>query len=246
MGLTDLFFVRILRGAVVEVVGKWRPLLRALILPAVLMTATSLAALYAMVWYFDMGGSMKRLAVLGYTQFVIWLLLYVLFGMSCHRIILLGEGSLPSRFGIYWTMRETRFMGWVILVGTISMLVVYPFQFATLYLPPYSIHWSITWYVPLVLATYIDGRISMVLPATAVGERSSIVESWRLTRGKGLHIMAALFIAALATDLVGMGIKTIFDGVPIVSQVVSRAINFPLVAVAVGIISVTYRELNKR
>ena len=241
----DLLFVRILRGAVVEVVGKWRPLLRALIVPAVLMTATNFATQYAMTWHYNTFGSTERLAVLGYIQFVVWLLLYVLFGMSCHRIILLGEGSLPNRFGIYWTMRETRFMGWVMLVGLIYMLLMFPFQLATVYLPPHSVHWSVAWYLPLLLATYVDGRVSMVLPATAVGERSSIGESWRLTRSKGLHIMAALVIVAVATDLVAMGTRYLLQHLEQTALLASRVISFPLVAVAVGILSVTYRELKR-
>jgi hypothetical protein len=242
----DLFFVRILRGAVFEVVTRWRPLLRALIVPAVLMMGTNYATQYLMQWHFSTRGSLEELKVLGYIQFVVWLLLYSIFAMSCHRVILLGEASLPSRFGIYWTMRETRFLGWVILVGTIYMLMTFPFQVAALYVQPEFNPRLITWYVPVLLATYIDGRISMVLPATAVGERSSIIESWRLTRGKGLHIMAALFIAGFVSDLVAQATRNVLDDLPLTARLVSNAINFPLVAIAVGIISVTYRDLNKK
>lgn len=246
MGLTDVFFVRILRGAVFEVVTRWRPLLRALILPTVLIMALTYTTQYLMQWQYATYGSMEGLKALGYLQFAVWLLLYALFAMSCHRVILLGEESLPSRYGIYWTMRETRFLGWVVLVGTVYMLLVFPFQVATLYLPRSWWDWQLMWYLPTLLATYIDGRISLVLPATAVGERSSIVESWRLTRSRGLHIAAALFIAAVATDLVSMGTRFVLQDVPQVAQLVSNVLKFPLVAVAVGIISVTYRELNKR
>ncbi len=239
----NLFFMRILRGAIREVITRWRPLLRALIVPAVLMTATSFATQYLIQWHWETYRSMDRLAVLGYVQLMVWLVLYVLFGMSCHRIILLGEESLPSRYGIYWTMRETRFLGWVILVGAIHMLLIFPFQFATLYLPSESVPWYVTWYVPILVATYFDGRISLVLPATAVGEQSSIVESWRLTRGKGLHIMAALFLVAIATDYFSTATKHVLDDAALTALLVSSMVTFPLVAVAVGILSVTYREL---
>jgi hypothetical protein len=243
--MRDPFVVRILRAAVVEVVARWRPLLRALLLPAVLMTATSLATQYLMRWYYTTHGAMEPTVWLGYIQAFVWLVLYVLFGMSCHRVILLGEGSLPSRFGIYWTMRETRFLGWVVLLGAVHMLLTFPFQVAALYWQPEFNPWLITWYVPLLLATYIDGRISMVLPATAAEEPSSIVKSWQLTRGKGLHIMAALFIAALASDVVAQVTRNVLEDLPQTARLVSSAINFPLVAVAVGILSVTYRELSK-
>ena len=245
----DRFFVRILRGAVIEVVTRWRPLFRALVVPAVLMIGTSYATQYLMQWQYKTYGSIDGVQALGYVQLVLWLLLYALFGMSCHRIILLGEGSLPSRFGIYWTLRETRFLGWVILVGAIYMLMLLPFQLAAAYLgrsiPSNWPLWLFFSWAPLLLATYIDGRVSMVLPATAIEERSSIVESWRLTRGRGLHIAAALFIVAIASDLVGMGTNYLFKELALVGRMLSNAVNFPLIAVAVGIISVTYRELTE-
>ena len=245
MGLNDLFFVRILRGAVVEVVTRWRPLLQALVLPALLMTASTYVTQFLMQWQFTTHGSIEGLKVLGYIQFVVWLLLYVLFGMSCHRVILLGDEPLPRKFGLYWTYRETRFLGWVIVIGIIYMLLTIPFQIAALYVPRLGWDWKISWYVPMLLATYVDGRVSMVLPATAVGERSSIVASWRLTRGKGLHIAAALFIVAIATDIFGSAVNELLDFVPQVGRLTANIISFPLVAVAVGVISVSYRELSK-
>lgn len=241
----DLFLVKILRGAVFEVVTRWRPLLRALVLPAVLMTASSYATQYLMQWQYTTTGSIESLKVIGYLQLVVWLVLYVLFGMSCHRIILLGEVSLPSRFGIYWTMRETRFLGWAILVGLIHTALTLPFHLLAMYLPPFWRDWSITWYISVFLATYFDGRISLVLPATAIDERSSIVESWRLTRGNGLAIAIALFVVALATDLVSVGTQSVFASTPDLARVISKLLQFPLVAVAVGVLSVTYRELRQ-
>lgn len=244
----QLFFVRILRGAVFEVITRWRPLLCALILPAVLMIATSNATQYLMRWHYATHGSIEGVQVLGYVQLVVSLLLHTLFAMSCHRIILLSDEPLPRRFGIYWTMRETRFLGWVVLVGMIYMLMSFPFisaaTYLRLYLPPDSFYWHINAYVPILLATYVDGRISLVLPATAVGERSSIIESWRLTSGKGLHIAAALLVAAIASDFVGSGINRLMEDLPQVARLVSSMLTFPLVAIAVGIISITYRELS--
>ncbi|MDJ0905824.1 MAG: hypothetical protein QNI96_07380 [Woeseiaceae bacterium] len=241
--------MRILRGAVSEVAARWRPLLRALIVPALLITALNFGTQYLMQWQHESNGSFEGLQALGWAQFVVWFLLYALFAMSCHRIILLGEESLPNRFGIYWTMRETRFLGWVVLVAMIYMLLSAPFQIAAtylrLYITPDSFYWHFNAYIPVLLATYVDGRISMVLPATAVGERSSIVESWRMTRGNGLHIAGALLIAAIATDLVSIGINQVLKDLPQTGRLVSFMVNFPLVAVAVGIISVSYRELSK-
>ena len=240
--------MKILRGAIREVISRWRPLLRALIVPALLITAANFGTQYLMQWHYKTNSSIEGLQALGWAQFIVWFVLYALFAMSCHRVILLGEESLPNRFGLYWTMRETRFLGWVVLVGAIYMLLSAPFQigatYLRLYITPDSFYWHFNAYIPILLATYIDGRISMVLPATAVGERSSIVESWRLTRRKGLHIAGAILIAAIATDLIAIGIRNLLNDLPQTGRLVSFLVNFPLVAVAVGIISVSYRELS--
>ena len=126
------------------------------------------------------------------------------------------------------------------------MLLSMPLQTAALYMQQsWYTDWWIAWYLPVLPAIYVDGRISLVLPATAVGERSNIVESWRMTRGNGLDIAAALLIATIATALVGISVRWLIGDFPHLARLVSNMLNFPLVAVAVGIISVTYRELSK-
>ena len=37
--------------------------------------------------------------------------LYAVFATIVHRVVLLGDHALPSRWGIFWTERETRFLG---------------------------------------------------------------------------------------------------------------------------------------
>lgn len=48
---------------------------------------------------------------------------YVMFATICHRIVLLGDTSLPSRWGLFWSVRETRFLGWLIVLGVITFAV---------------------------------------------------------------------------------------------------------------------------
>lgn len=226
--------VRILWEAISEVLEKREPLLRALTLPAVLMVV--LTGLY-----------LRAGANTGAHWFLygVWLLIYAVFAVSCHRIILLGADSLPNAYGLYWSARETRFLGWFILVAIIYTLLSLPLYVATLILPGWFHDLQLSWYLLLFLTAYIEGRISMVLPASAVDERSSISDSWRMTQGYGLAIAVALFAVALVMNLIIIATDYVLPGSPHLAKLVSDVLGFPLVAVAVGVLSVTYRALTK-
>ena len=92
-------------------IGKHRGvLLRTLLLPAVLMALMEVEpgrmADFSSVWAF------------------LQLLVLVLFMVSCHRIILLGPKALPNPLGIFWSAREPRFLGWLVLVILIPSLFI--------------------------------------------------------------------------------------------------------------------------
>jgi hypothetical protein len=226
--------IRILWEAVSEVLQKREPLLRALTLPAALMVV--LTGLYLRA-----GTNIEAYWFL----YGVWLLIYAVFAVSCHRIILLGDDSLPNAYGLYWSMRETRFLGWFILVVIIYTLVSLPLRIATTLLPGWFHALQLSWYLPIFLTAYFEGRISMVLPATAVDERSNIFHSWRITRGYGMAIAIALFLVALVMDLIIITTNFVLPDSPRLAKVVSDALGFPLVAVAVGVLSVTYRRLSR-
>lgn len=226
--------VRILWEAISEVYEKREPLLRALTLPAALMVV--LTGLYLRA-----GSDIEA----HWFVYGVWLLIYAVFAVSCHRIILLGDDSLPNPYGLYWSMRETRFLGWFILIIIIYTLLSLPLTIAAALLPGWLQSMQLSWYLPIFLTAYFEGRISMVLPATAVDKRSSISHSWRMTRGYGVIIAIALFAVAVVMDLIIITTNYVLPDSPQLAKVVSDVLGFPLVAVAVGVLSVTYRELAK-
>jgi len=47
----------------------------------------------------------------------------ILFAITCHRLVLLGDGGVPD-FGLKsWTLREWRYLGWAIVILAIWLLV---------------------------------------------------------------------------------------------------------------------------
>ena len=84
----------------------------------------------------------------------------------------------------------------------------------------------------------------MVLPATATDHSINLVDSWRMTRGHGLVIAIALFLVAIAIDLLDMAITRILQNeFPVAATVFSELATYPILAVAIGVLSVAFRQL---
>lgn len=220
--------------ALVELGRNWRPLLLALIIPV----AGSAAVV-------------RLNMVFGASQTLQWLLLapmlffYVLFGMSCHRIILSGADSLPNRLGIYWTPRETRFAIWVVVIGVITAIIWTPFSFVTLYFPPgseYRVLLDAYWYSSMFVVTALEGRISLVLPATAIGKSMDFRDSWRMTRGHALALGVALFVPVLLDSLAMRFVASLLPPRSyFAAAMIRELVLFPLIALGVAVLSVMYK-----
>jgi len=226
--------IAILKSAISEVADNSQPLFLALVLPTIGSTTVTL------LWI-----------ELGHLRLAQWLLLaasvyfYALFATSCHRIILLGSQSLPNRYGIYWSLREARFAGWLIIIAIIYGAISFPFQIATMRLPQVFHDWQLSWYLPAFAASYFEGRISMVLPATAVDQKLDLPGSWYLTRGRGLAIAIALFATILVMDfLTVLAERVFFKDFIFVGRTFGTLLVFPFIALAVAILSVVYREVS--
>ena len=230
---TGLRPIAILQDAISEISSKWRALLYALVLPA---SGSAIATVLVLKY--------------GYSTNVQWMLVvpmlafYALFATSCHRIILLGAESLPNEFGLYWSYRETRFTGWLVVVAIVYALLSAPFALLFMATPQLLHDLQISWYLQVFVASYFEGRFSMVLPATAVDQKMDLRGSWYLTRGSGLAIAVALFIPALGMDFLHLLVANLLEEHSfLLATLVSEILVFPMIAVAVGVLSVTYRSV---
>jgi hypothetical protein len=103
-------------------------------------------------------------------------LAFAIFAVTCHRLILLGDESVPN-FGLKkWTSRETRFVGWVLLgyvcYAVIALLLSIPvLAFLLMCHLPAESAGVILGFTFMIPCTYVFARISVLLPATAVDER---------------------------------------------------------------------------
>lgn len=139
--------------------------------------------------------------------FARWLLvpfygvLFTVFAVRCHRLVLLGSDDGAPRSGFDWSLRETRFfLRAAVLYGAAAIVyaAIVPLLSVLLNVMP-RLEWPEAFrYMPFVAwfaGTYVFARLCLVLPATALDRALPLGEAWRRSRGNGLRVM--LVVAGL-------------------------------------------------
>ena len=142
-----------------------------------------------------------------------------IFACAWHFRILRPNTAKTVREALTWDPAKGRFVLMAILLGLIEMVV----QFVTLQVAGLVgvtllsllgtgsiVLLPILGLLPSGFAIYVLLRLSMVLPAAAVGDNLSLQDSWRLTKGNGLRLLG---LAALA--LIGMILAMVAVFVPV-------------------------------
>ena len=142
-----------------------------------------------------------------FVQAFINMAIYILFAITCHRLVLVGDQGVPD-FGLKtWTLREWRYMGWAIVIFAIWML--YSFVINSFIVSAFvknveaggqadafqSIK-SLSYfaYIPLL---YIFSRLSVMYPAIALDRQVTAQWAWRLTDRNGWRLTVVVSIFAL-------------------------------------------------
>lgn len=173
--------------------------------------------------------------------------LYAIFATVVHRVVLLGENSLPNRWGVFWTERETRFLGWLFGVWLLFAALALPAAFIRLLFSPGEDGMDVAWIgtiLSYIFASYFYGRFGLVLPATAVDRRSDFKEAWAMSRGKGVMIAMALVIPAMILIPVEWALYgTLDESLWPIADLVWLVIALPVFAIEIAIISLAYSKL---
>lgn len=132
---------------------------------------------------------------------VLSVLVYTLLAVNVHRTLLRAEKPVLVR----WTMRETRFLGWLVVIYVYFALI-----FALLglligamtgdALDLYGGDWvaALVFLLLSLPGAYLGARLSMLLPATAVDRRQGFAWAWALTDGNGFRLVALLWVLPFA------------------------------------------------
>lgn len=197
-----------LRRALSEVVRARDPLTRALLAPA------TFVALTAVVYRFTVLSDRTSLAAWTLRLMIAALLAgavsgvaAVLIAVSAHRLVLLGEGALPAKWGVYWSGRELGFLGRAIALGLLVTIPIIIASAAVAYWARgvpwnHEIKWAMT-----VLFAYPTARLSLVLPAQATDEPLTFAESWRASSGNGWRLAVVLLTVPLSLEALRFGLS---------------------------------------
>jgi hypothetical protein len=211
------------------------------------------AAFLPMVGIFLINAVSAEMSLSGFSQFGIALTtlpFYTLFATVVHRVVLLGEQSLPNRWGIFWTEREFRFLGWLIGIWFLYFALSLPTGMIAIAFFEVFGFWNLTWvatFLSYIVVAYFEGRFSLVLPATATDRRSSFEESWAMSRGNGMMIAVALVIPAMILIPIEWALYgAVDDAFRPIMDLVWMLLVLPILAVEIAIISLAFDKLSFR
>ncbi len=214
---------------------NWRTLVLALVVPACCILVIEIVA----------AGMVTQGRLYALLTLVLTAPFYALFAIVVHRTVILGADSLPNPIGMFWSPRETRFIGWTIGLAILTFLLTFFIGFFAVAIaiagPIYQL--SLILIIGLwLIVVYIYTRLSMVFPATAIEDATSLERAWRLTEGNGIRMVIVMLLAA--GPVFGLGLLILYL-IPYgtVATVMDILLAFVVGAFGVCTVSVTYRQL---
>jgi membrane-anchored glycerophosphoryl diester phosphodiesterase (GDPDase) len=180
-----------------------------------------------------------------------YLMISCIFAVTCHRIVLLDAPS-SFRSSLHWTRRETRFLGWALLIAMFFVLAIFILiTFATLSGVNISAikdpgnNGALTAVLILMAipVVYVSARLSLIFPATALDRKHDLRWAWKQSHGNGWRL--AIVVGGLPfifSQLLGLFIR---ENATIFETVFLAIAGVIVVAIEVIALSLAYRELIK-
>ncbi len=203
-----------IRETAQAIAKEWKALLKAIVVPALLLAGVTVEdpfPNFSEAWW--------AVLMLGFSP-----LFFTMIAVPCHRLLILGVHSLPNTWGVAWSHRETRFLafsgffllGGVFLVGgllgIVGALLGIRGDWPEAILLSSEAFWVLL--VPVSLTVmYLTSRSSLVLAATAVGQHSTFITSWQLSRSNGWRLVLVIFLPQLLLLPVELGVSRLLSGV---------------------------------
>jgi len=177
---------------------------------------------------------------------VIYSFVFTLFAVTCHRLVLLGDASVP-RYGLHsWTSRETRFLGWLAVIALYVLLVVVALgligvgaaystdkELHKYVIPPFVVAAGI-------LAAYLFARIAVLLPAAAIGERHDTDWAFNTTAKNAWRLIAAV---VLIPAVPGLALYALPLEHTLLTDFLLRLVYYAFAAIGIAVLSLSFRFL---
>mgnify|MGYP001446475063 CR=1 FL=1 len=170
--------------------------------------------------------------------------------VGCLSAFLLQGSGAPKTPIIRWGWREMRFIGKWILIGLCGLLLVLPIMmvagpFIVASAKDVSENQQLAMMLSMILyfpIYYVIARLMLVLPATAIDERWSLTDAWRISSGNGWRVMLLVAgIPMLAQTLISL--LPVIDAIP---YFIFQFVLWLFIAVyGIALLSLSFAHLSK-
>jgi hypothetical protein len=171
--------------------------------------------------------------------------LWILFAVACHRLVLLDRGGADIPVVPGWGRRETVFLLWLVFISVTtfvagSLMVI---TVGTVAVNLFSVAFFETFVQQsmYLLGTYLFARLALLLPAAAIDVRSTFDRAWRQTRGNGWRMVVVVGVLPWTFAYLADFIEGDKPGVAV--AVFMTVVATVLLAVEISALSLSYRQL---
>lgn len=247
-----------LKAALNDISSNAAQLFKALILPAGLLVFLQVVDVIIFRQYMaDFTGSMTNdkgvvqliayysLQTLGVS--IVQGVFAVIFAVTCHRVILLGGTALPNKAGFYFTTRELKYYGWLILFSIPVVIGIFTLSMLMGSIDPkassdFRILFEVYIYMGVIIGAFITAKFGFVLPSTAVEDGLSFKECRQLTSGNLLPLTIILATPPTAMYIVGLLLGLTFQETENIAYEIFTGLGLSVFIVfEVIVLSVSYR-----
>ena len=215
--------------------------LRALLIPAIGLIAVML------MWRLAV---LQQIEVSSWQLYIVYSCLFSLFAVACHRLVLLPPYTQNDSQADHSFHRILRFFGWMVFIYLVYMAI---FVSVTMVLGTALLNvisasredesraFQLVQLIAAVPATYVLGRLSLVLPATAIDKQVDLRWSWDRTRENGWRLVIVVGILPWALSSIPDTYN--FNNLSVLGAVFLIVISVALYAVEIVALSLSYWEL---
>ncbi|MBC8021857.1 MAG: hypothetical protein H7Y14_01985 [Burkholderiales bacterium] len=172
-------------------------------------------------------------------------ILWILYAVACHRLVLLDLGSAEVSMMPGWGRRETVFVAWVLAICVTTYvaagLAVMTVGTVIANLFSTALFEAVYQQFMLLLATYVFARLALLLPAAAIDARTTFLEAWRQTRGNGWRMVVVVGVLPWTFRYLANFVEG--DDPGMAKGVIMTALATILLAVEISALSLSYRQL---
>lgn len=217
-------------------------LLRALLLPACAIGVLDILSLPA-----QQGGLDQTPPSLGLIAALLSGIIGAVLAVSCHRIVLRSADDLGNRWGLYLDFRVVSYVVTLIVLMLLSIVVWFVVAgLPLLLLQSFPMFAALLLFPAVLIAVWIIGRYSLVLPARAIGEPVSLDQVWSWSRGRSVRVVLATLLPVVGASLALIPVDRLIASEP--EMLLFRWLPLALGSLVIGMItavtlSCTYRRL---